>query len=602
MYGKLSTITRKLLIFANIIKMKKWVFIIIYWLIGIAKVYSQTVDFSDHSVGICNDSTVWGCGYNFQGQIGDSSNMDTNLPVKLEGLYNVVRITAGPNHTLALDDDGTVWSWGMNNYGQLGHTTSNYPLPVLDLSGVKFIEAGHHYSAIIDSAGYIWCWGWNSDGQLGNLSTANSSSPVQVSGLTNMISVKPAGEHTLALKDDGTVWAWGENTSGELGNGTTVDNITPTMVDGLENIIQIAAGGINVPFQGGHSMALKDDGTVWTWGENQFGQLGQGNTADLTIPTQIMGLDSIIGIACGPNHQVALKSNGTVWTWGWNGYGALGNGTSEDAWSPIQVPNIDNVVQINSELHGTIAVKADGTFWAWGKNDVGQLGIGNDNDQDFATQIQINCFSLMECAESVTIGNVEICDGDSILLGGVYRKTSGTFYDSLLTISGCDSIIQTLLTINSVNSSVMQEGALLTASEGATYQWLNCSTMMPISGATNQSYTATSSGDYAVIVTNNNCKDTSICYTITVVGVIENNFGHQLLLYPNPTDGNFAVALGDHYSYVKITITSINGKVIESKMYNESELINLQLEDPAGVYLLIIESDDKKAVIRLVKN
>jgi len=158
------------------------------------------------------------------------------------------------------------------------------------------------------------------------------------------------------------------------------------------------------------------------------------------------------------------------------------------------------------------------------------------------------------------------------------------------------------LTINTVDSSVTQVGILLTADEtGATYQWLDCPVMTIINGSTNQSYTATANGEYAVIVTNNGCSDTSACYTVIGAGIIENDFGNQLRLYPNPTDGDFSIDLGGTFNAVTITMTDLSGKLIQSKTYNESQLLNLKIEEPAGVYLIKIESGDKKAVIRLVK-
>jgi hypothetical protein len=147
-----------------------------------------------------------------------------------------------------------------------------------------------------------------------------------------------------------------------------------------------------------------------------------------------------------------------------------------------------------------------------------------------------------------------------------------------------------------------QAGALLTANEaGAAYQWLDCPGMTPINGATNQSYTATSNGDYAVIVTNNGCTDTSICYTVTGLSIMESNFANELLLYPNPTNGNFSIDLGKNYQAVTIIIADLKGEVIQSNTYNNSQLLNLKIEEPAGVYLLTIVSAGKKAVIRLVK-
>jgi len=165
-----------------------------------------------------------------------------------------------------------------------------------------------------------------------------------------------------------------------------------------------------------------------------------------------------------------------------------------------------------------------------------------------------------------------------------------------------DSLVFLHLTINEVITSITQAGTLLTADQsGATYQWLDCPGMTPISGETSQSFTATTNGDYAVIISNNGCTNTSACYTISGVGIMESDFENELLLYPNPTNGNFSIDLGENYKTTTVIITDLRGKIVQSKTYGNSQFLNLKLQEPAGVYLLKIQSDDKKAVIRLVK-
>ncbi|MDX2360165.1 MAG: T9SS type A sorting domain-containing protein [Crocinitomicaceae bacterium] len=194
------------------------------------------------------------------------------------------------------------------------------------------------------------------------------------------------------------------------------------------------------------------------------------------------------------------------------------------------------------------------------------------------------------------------CDSYTWIDGNTYTANNSSATHTLTNVAGCDSIVTLNLTINTVNSSVTQVDALLTADEsGATYMWLDCPAMTQINGATNQAYTATANGDYAVIVTINGCSDTSTCYTVTGVGIIENDFGSGLLLYPNPTDGDFSIDLGENYQLVTVTMTDLSGKVIQTKTYSNEHLLNLKIEEPAGVYLLVIESGDKKAVVRLVK-
>ncbi|MBK6943165.1 MAG: T9SS type A sorting domain-containing protein [Flavobacteriales bacterium] len=180
--------------------------------------------------------------------------------------------------------------------------------------------------------------------------------------------------------------------------------------------------------------------------------------------------------------------------------------------------------------------------------------------------------------------------------------TSNTYQDTIANAASCDSIITIDLTINTVDVSITQAGATLTANEvGATYQWLNCPALTPITGATSQVYNATASGDYAVIVTTNGCTDTSACVTVVVTGIIENDFGSGLLFYPNPTDGDLSIDLGDVFGDVAITMTDVVGKVVRSRTYTESQRLYLHLDEPAGVYLLRIDAGDKQAVVRFVK-
>ena len=185
---------------------------------------------------------------------------------------------------------------------------------------------------------------------------------------------------------------------------------------------------------------------------------------------------------------------------------------------------------------------------------------------------------------------------------GAIWTTSNTYQDTIANAASCDSIITIELTINTVDVSITQAGATLTANEvGATYQWLNCPALTPINGATDQVYNAIASGDYAVIITNNGCADTSACVTVVITGIIENEFGSRLLFYPNPTEGDLSIDLGETYSNVSITMTDLAGRVIQSRTYTESQRLYLHLDEPAGVYFLRIQARDKQAVLRVVK-
>jgi hypothetical protein len=189
-----------------------------------------------------------------------------------------------------------------------------------------------------------------------------------------MVAVAGGGSHSLAVKSDGTVWAWGANWSGQLGNGTNTSSNVPVQVTGLSGVVAVAGGG-------NHSLALKSDGTVWAWGS---GLLGDGTTTNSNVPVQVTGLSGVVAVAGGVDHSLALKSDGTVWAWG---YGLLGDGTTTNSNVPVQVTGLSGVVAVAAGWDHSLTVKSDGTVWAWGRNSLGQLGNGSNTDSNVPVQV-----------------------------------------------------------------------------------------------------------------------------------------------------------------------------------------------------------------------
>ena len=223
----------------------------------------------------------------------------------------------------------------------------------------------------------------------GNISGQNNSQMTQDTngfGLLDtpavegqFIKIAAGYSHSLALRKDGTVWAWGYNGYGQLGDGTTSEKRSPVQVNGLSGVTAIAAGG-------SHSLVLKNDGTVWAWGANDYGQLGDGTTTKKITPVQVSGVSGIIAVACGESHSLALKNDGTVWTWGANWYGQLGDGTSAGKRSAVQVNGLSGITAIVCGYSHSLALRNDGTVWAWGYNYYGQLGDGTTTNKTTAVQ------------------------------------------------------------------------------------------------------------------------------------------------------------------------------------------------------------------------
>ena len=233
------------------------------------------------------------------------------------------------------------------------------------------IAAGIYHTILAKADGTVWTWGGNYEGQIGDGTTTSSPTPEQIPGISGVVVAVAAGYyHSVALTSDGTLWAWGRNIFGQLGDGTTTQRLAPVQVVGISGVTAVAAGENS-------TYALKSDGTVWAWGRNYEGQLGDGTKTDQYLPVQVQGLSGVQAIAAGEIHGVALTTGGTVWAWGFNLYGALGDGTTTSQLTPVQASSLSAVVGIAANGYHTAAVVNDGTLWCWGNGVYGELGIGD---------------------------------------------------------------------------------------------------------------------------------------------------------------------------------------------------------------------------------
>jgi len=381
--------------------MFKTVWHLLLYLTLIPPLYSQKVvdvwGGARYSLALKSDSTVWDWGSNGFGHAGDgdTSTGSRTLPVEVHGPNNIGFLTSikaimgGETHSIALKSDGTVWCWGWNAFGQLGNNDpsiieSAVPVQVTGANGVGFLDSvvalggrGYH-SLAIKADGTVWTWGWNSLGELGNNDPAHATSyyPVEVSGLTEKAVMVTGGyKFSVALMADSTVRSWGANGHGELGaNSSATSSDVPLTVYGLSNIVQVSCGWK-------HALALRSDSTVWVWGDNSCGELGNGNHGDYSIvPVQVPGLTSVISVSGGDGSSLALKADGTVWKWGLADTVSPQTGPyPSDRLAPVQISQatgMTNVVIARARDYHNLAITADGSVWAWGDNLLGQLGNG----------------------------------------------------------------------------------------------------------------------------------------------------------------------------------------------------------------------------------
>ena len=346
---------------------------------------------------------LWSWGVNTEGRLGLGDVNIRSSPVQVGTLTDWSSISGGnPSFATAIKTDGTLWSWGFNTSGQLGlgdATARSSPVQVGALTAWSKVFSGNSNALAIKTDGTLWAWGLNSDGRLGLGDVTNRSSPVQVGALTTW-SVISTSSHSLAVKTDGTLWAWGANTVGQcgLGNTLTVGRSSPVQVGTLTTWASVVAGR-------GVSLAVKTDGTLWAWGSNNSGQLGLGNTTNRSSPVQVGALTtwsskiSASGSVTTFAHVLAVKTDGTLWSWGHNSRGQLGLNDQTSRSSPVQVGalttwDVCSCANSHSYAFGfSAAIKTNGTLWTWGGGDFGCLGLGNGDFSVTISPVQVGALT-----------------------------------------------------------------------------------------------------------------------------------------------------------------------------------------------------------------
>lgn len=366
-----------------------------------------------HTAIVKADGSIWTWGANDSGQLGNQLFDSSDAPVQAASILTAIDVAAGENHNAAIDYDGKIWTWGNNAFGQLGNgntLNSSSPTHVPGFSAGIAVAAGANHSLALKSDKTLWAWGNNESGQLGDGTPVDRDEPVKVANLTNITNIAAGEDHSLARKSDGTVWAWGNNFLGQLGDKTNINRDEPVNVSTLSGAMSVTAGAR-------HSLAIiESDGTVWAWGQNDFGQLGDGTTDNKNTPINIQGISGIIALAAGRSHTLALKEDGSLLAWGANDFGQLGDGTNVQQRSdPTTVVALTDVAAIAAGDSTSFAIKNNGTIWAWGENlnglwDSGETNFSNtpveiaDIDLGISIQFASSTYSVDENAGITTVG------------------------------------------------------------------------------------------------------------------------------------------------------------------------------------------------------
>jgi alpha-tubulin suppressor-like RCC1 family protein len=318
---------------------------------------------------------LWGS--NTFGQLGDGTADSRSQMANVSGITApLVGAALGSGHALAAAETGAVYAWGDNYFGQLGTASSapvTVPVTVPGLSDIIDVAVGDAHSLALARDGTVWSWGENQSGQLGDGTKANRATPARIPGLTNVIKIVAGARHSAALTADGSVWVWGSNEFGQIASDTTISATSPVAVTGLAHVTLLTSGRE-------HLLAKCMDGTVWAWGDNHAGQLGLGSVVGTSTPQHLSGIvGSVVRLEAGANHSLAVCLDGTVYLWGANSAGQLGNGALPSS----SVPAVSATISVRTAAAGAdhvLVLHSDGTLQSWGLNRSGQLGTTTAGD------------------------------------------------------------------------------------------------------------------------------------------------------------------------------------------------------------------------------
>lgn len=356
---------------------------------------------------IKGNGVPWVWGRNDSGQLGTGNLTSYSSPVAMIGSHSFSILFPSITTAMGVHFDQDAWACGGNTGGELGTgNTTSYSSPVAVVGNHLFVfvntdgDAGAGHSFGLKSSGAAWAWGTNTFGQLGSGDMVSYSSPVAVVGSHSFRQIYSAGNNafSIALKSDGSAWAWGSNDSGQLGTGNATSYSSPVAVIGNHSFIKICTGR----FTTSSAWGLKSNGSIWGWGANSVGQLGNGTVTSYSSPIAVVGSHSFIDFAVGFSHVIGLKADGSVWGWGSDSAGQLGDNTLTTVSSPVAMIGGHSFNQIMAGARISFGLKANGEIWACGFNDFGQLGH-NDNITYSSPVLVVGSHSFTQLATNQNI-------------------------------------------------------------------------------------------------------------------------------------------------------------------------------------------------------
>lgn len=322
---------------------------------------------SGHSVILKKDGSLWTCGYNGHGQIGDGTQIDCFTPKRI--MDDIIDISAGSYNTFAIRSDHTLWAWGYNEEGQTAGKSSSELTPTRIMEDVEEVSASYYRTMVRKTDGTIWACGYWKD-FFGIESKNTVHEPTQINSLNNISCIDTGYLHSLVVDKEGNVYSFGKNDYGQLGDGTLINHASPVHI--MTNVSKVSTDN-------DCSLALKKDGTLWFWGWLNFS--GDGDKS--WTPKEVMR--DVADMYAGSSHCFAIKRDGSLWAWGSNSYGVFGNGKTGTSKTPIKI--MENITMAVPGYNNSFILKKDGTLWACGQNYSGWLGDGTDTDRPSPVKI-----------------------------------------------------------------------------------------------------------------------------------------------------------------------------------------------------------------------